>query len=363
MEEEFSVISTSQLSPHHIQLNIIKIAAIATSNQCNKISRPPNQNKTMEEQMEANLTVPYGNTTNNGALRKRRNPAEILQTWAQETVEATAGNSVLTSVMSSKAYDEPLMDRPVWKDPERFVRECGKFKEQDWQAPTQKIGDIIGLSALYADVDDDGGKKADLVGAAAQFMLNVGIIATLLVTIQLNLIIRDAPVHPLVAQGAVFVEEKIWGRQILVGDGSDMLIVILQQLASLWLLISIRDILAFIIKSSKMYGALMYWCADFETRVWFSRTWCVQESEGKIKVLIRGFCRSLIPYVFLSRGPVIAIGLEVMQQSTLHKLDVQVEIAKRMITYRLARKAQDLKKTTDDTSVVIDADADADLEA
>ena len=52
-----------------------------------------------------------------------------------------------------------------------------------------------------------------------------------------------------------------------------------------------------------------------------------------------------------------------MQQSTLHKLDVQVEIAKRMITYRLARKAQDLKKTTDDTSVVIDADADADLEA
>ena len=59
------------------------------------------------------------------------------------------------------------MDRPVWKDAEGFLRGCDQFP-MDWYKPTQKIGDIIGLSALYDD------KKADLVGAAADFMLNVG---------------------------------------------------------------------------------------------------------------------------------------------------------------------------------------------
>jgi len=62
---------------------------------------------------------------------------------------------------------KPIMDRPVWKDAEGFLRGCDQFP-MDWYKPTQKIGDIIGLSALYDD------KKADLVGAAADFMLNVG---------------------------------------------------------------------------------------------------------------------------------------------------------------------------------------------
>ena len=237
-------------------------------------------------------TVPlatYG-SIDAGDFEKKRNPAEILQRWSQETIAATEGNPVLKGVTSSKAYDEPRMDRPVWKDAEGFLRGCDQFP-MDWYKPTQKIGDIIGLSALYADVVDDG-KKADLVSAAADFMLSVGIIATLLVSVQLGYIANEESVHPMVAQGAILVEEKIWGGPLVFGDAGDTAIFVLQQLNTLWLLLSIRDMLAFIVKSSKMYSALMYWCADFESRVWFSRTWCVQESEGKIKYLIRSFCRS-----------------------------------------------------------------------
>jgi len=155
------------------------------------------------------------------------------------------------------------------------------------------------------------------------------------VSIQLGFIAEDASVHPMVAQGAILAEENIWGGPLVFGDAGDTVIFVLQQLNALWLLLSIRDMLAFIVKSTKMHSALMYWCADFETRVWFSRTWCVQQSEGQIKYLIRGFCRSLIPYVALCRGPIIAIALEIMAYA-------QVEIAKRVITYRLARKAQHL---------------------
>lgn len=213
----------------------------------------------------------------------------------------------------------------------------------DWYGPTAKVGDIIGLSALYADVSDDGDNKNDLVGAASDFMLNVGIIATLLVGFQFGFVTEDAPIHPSVSNGAILIEEMIWGGPIVFGDSGDTLIFALQQLSTLWLLLSIRDMLAFIAKSTKMFGALMYWCADIETRVWFSRTWCIQESEGKIRNLMMSFARSLIPYTFLSRGPIIAIALEIMAQSIVYEFDVQVEIAKRMITYRLAEKAQKMK--------------------
>ena len=139
----------------------------------------------------------------------------------------------------------------------------------------------------------------------------------------------------------------------MFGDAGDTVIFVLQQLNALWLLLSIRDMLAFVVKSTKMHSALMYWCADFETRVWFSRTWCVQESEGKMRILVTSFCRSLIPYVFLSRGPVIAIALELMQRSVVQQVMLQIEIAQRMITYKLAEKVQkdamsDGKKSKDE---------------
>jgi len=289
---------------------------------------------------------------------KKRNSKAILKKWADDTIAATKGNVPVANLMASKAYDGPLMERPVWKDPEGFARACGKY--DDWYKPTQKIGEIIGVSALYADVkyDIDGDGVADfeenadeykdLVGAAADFMLNVGIIATLLVSIQVGLILDDAPVHDMIAIGAGLAEEVMG-----VGEDGSMLIFVLQQLASLWLLLSIRDMIAFIVKSTKMYGALNYWCVDLETRVWFSRTWCVQESEGKMRILVTCFCRSLIPYVFLSRGPVIAIALELMQRSVVQQVMLQIEIAQRMITYKLAEKVQkdamsDGKKSKDE---------------
>ncbi len=283
------------------------------------------------------------------ATAKKRNPKAVLEKWAEDTIAAVEGNEDVANLMASKAYDEPLKNKPLWTDPNGFVKKCGKY--EDWYKPTEKIGEIIGVSALFADVkyDGDGDGLAefeenaedykDLVGAAADFMLNVGIVATLLVAIQLELILDDAPVHDMVANAAGIVEEAtgIFGN----GDGT-MLIFILQQFCSLWLMLNIRDMLAFVVKSTKMYGALNYWCVDLETQVWFSRTWCVQESEGKMRYLVRDFCRSLIPYALLSRGPVIAIGLELMQRSIVHQLVVQVEIAQRMITYKLAKKV--LKK-------------------
>jgi hypothetical protein len=276
---------------------------------------------------------------------KKRNTKAILNKWADDTLAAAGGNAAVTNLMASKAYDMPLKERTLWKNPEGFAKDCGKHEE--WYEPTRKIGEVIGLSALFADVkyDDDGDGKADfednaeeykdLVGAAADYLLNVGVIATLLVAVQVELILDDAPVHDKVATGLGFAEKAMGGNE----DGENLTFV-LQQLVALWLLLNIREMVAFIVKSTKMYGALNYWCVDLETQVWFSRSWCIQETEGKMKEMVTGFCRSLIPYVFLSRGPLIAVALELMQRSVVHKLLVQVEIAQRMITYKLAKKVK-----------------------
>lgn len=347
---------------------LLRVKSLLSSKNISLKSKETNQSiekrKMKEEEIEAKLTLPYGGNVS-GGLTQRRNPSGILQKWADETIAATEGNEALKDVMNSKAYDKPLMERPIWKDPPGFLKGCNKHTK-DWYGPTKKVGDIIGLSALYADVDDDGERKKDLVDSASRFMLNVGIIATLLVGFQLGLIASEVPVHPMVVEGVHYLEKKFWGEPIWIGSKEDLqhdlVIIILQQISAICLVLSIRDMIAFIVKSNKMYSALMYWCVDFETRVWFSRTWCIQEAEGKIKVLIRGFCRSLIPYIFLSRGPIIAICMELMQRSIIHRLKILVEIAQRIITYRLARKAKDVKKTNvheDVSSIYIDPSLEA----
>eukprot|EP00935_MAST-01C_sp_MAST-1C-sp1_P001821 g1821.t1 len=80
-------------------------------------------------------------------------------------------------------------------------------------------------------------------------------------------------------------------------------------LGSLWMLSSVLDNLAFICTCAKTYGALMYWCADFDTRVWYSRSWNVQEPQGHIWRIGRDFCVSLVPYFCITRGPIVAAGL------------------------------------------------------
>lgn len=47
-----------------------------------------------------------------GSVEQKKDPAAILQRWADETVAVTAGNPKLKEVMDSKAYHMPLMERP-----------------------------------------------------------------------------------------------------------------------------------------------------------------------------------------------------------------------------------------------------------
>jgi hypothetical protein len=277
-----------------------------------------------------------------GGAGKKKSSTATLQQWAHDTIAVTEGNPTMKIFMESKSFDCPRRYDPLWTNPEKFLNELKQYP-LNWETPTDRVGDVSGVSALYADVDADVDKEGEIAGAAGSFMMIVGVIATLLMTIQFQYVAYPPNVHPLVSNSLIYLENKLWGKIFFVQKFGDLSIFILQQLSTLWVLMGIRDVLTFVTKCIKMYGALNYWCVDAETRVWFSRTWCIQESEDKVRNLIQGFCRSLIPAIFLSQGPIVALGLEVMASSILHETGVHVEIAKRMITYKLARKAQNLK--------------------
>merc|ERR1740121_1414909 len=85
---------------------------------------------------------------------------------------------------------------------------------------------------------------------------------------------------------------------------------ILQQCAALWMLTSIMKNLLRIMKSAKGYGSLMWWCTDLEAKWWFLSWGGIQSFHGDSNGVVVEFCRSLVPYLFVSRGPVVAIALE-----------------------------------------------------
>jgi hypothetical protein len=216
-------------------------------------------------------------------------------------------------------------------------------------------GDMETLAAWIMDakveqLDEDDGVMAEelrqeldgMVHASANFMLNVSVICTLLVSIQITLLAAEASPHPLLAWLLAQAEKAMWGTHALTTNVSEgFLLMVAQQLASLWMLSSVLDNLSFICTCAKTYGALMYWCADFDTRVWYSRTWNVQEPQGHIWRIGRDFCTSLVPYFCITRGPVVAAALYYVGQQITKHMGRHVKFGASMIMLRQAMRVVD----------------------
>lgn len=142
-------------------------------------------------------------------------------------------------------------------------------------------------------------------------MLNIGVICALLVTIQLTLVVYETPVHPVLVEALLRLERAIWGGTFFSDDGGpekyqySLLAFLIQQAVSVYIVPSITNSLLLIMESAKAYGHLMYWSADLETKVWYSRSKNILQSQGVVNGMAGGFIKSLLPYIFVSRGPII----------------------------------------------------------
>jgi len=198
-----------------------------------------------------------------------------------------------------------------------------------------RMGDMEGFSnwitSAKCDRDGDGNvnerelaaQKEEAQGkidAAANFMMNVNIVTALLVTIQLGLVLTEAEMHPMMSAALNKLEETLhigltwYYDSAYYSKGSvteeavevHVLTYVAQHLATIWMLFSIRQGLSLIVKTSKAYGHIMYWAADVETKLWYCQSGQVMWVQGYINGAGRDFLMSLVPYVCLTRGPIIA---------------------------------------------------------
>lgn len=135
--------------------------------------------------------------------------------------------------------------------------------------------------------------------------------------------------HPVLVEALLRLERAIWGGTFFGDAGGpekyqySLLALLLQQAVSVYMVPSITNSLLVIMESAKAYGHLMYGSADLETKVSYSRSKNILQSQGVVNGLAGGFIKSLLPYIFVSRGPVIGfvIGLVMMHFGRMAQKD------------------------------------------
>lgn len=194
--------------------------------------------------------------------------------------------------------------------------------------PTADIGDMEGLASLIKQVkvDKDGTGEIDpdeakeheetlktAIDASANFLLNMGVVGTLLLSIQLPLLLAEAQPHMLVE----VLTKKICGTLSLGEDDYfreddstayqsievNWALLVLQQLASLFMLRSVYTNFRVVMETIKGYGHLTWWCVEPESQTWFMNAGHIVEFQGLANHLLPQFIKSLSIYALLTRGP------------------------------------------------------------
>lgn len=171
---------------------------------------------------------------------------------------------------------------------------------------------------------------------AADFMLNVGVVCTLLVSVQIGVAMSEAEPWPLLAWFAnTYLDNIYMGTVTLAYDEFykstsasadhkwiaeepieiNIFITLLQQASTLWLLWYMLPNLLIIAKSTKAYGHLTWWTAgDPSAMRMFLDTPHIQQFQGQMNGLLPNFCISMCPYLLLTRGPIVALAVYAMSR-------------------------------------------------
>lgn len=272
--------------------------------------------------------------------------------------------------MAMKAFLEQWAE-DVWAMPASHKYLSGKATWSEWfngsdggrLIDNDRMNGMEGLADKFLDVqhelhckvavDKEAARQRQIekakeqIDAAAQFTMAVNFVAALLVTVQLSLVCSETQAHPMMAALLNKMEEymhiaKVWYCDVaFYKDGSvaleepvevHVLTYLLQHLAAMWLLFSVKGNLLLVVRACKGYGHIMYWCPDLETKLWYARSMRAQWVQHRIRDMGNSFMMSLFPYLCLLQGPIVggfcmALAWRLKKEFEDFNVDAAVDIA------------------------------------
>jgi len=174
----------------------------------------------------------------------------------------------------------------------------------DAQCDTDNNGDVTDK-----ELDANSERINSSLEANANFMMSVTVVSALLVAVQLQLIVMEATPYSFALEKHIF--RNLFKSQIkwigTISDQEGLYALILQPLSTITMFPNLVRNLLTILETTKGYGHLMYWCAELETQVWYSRSSNIQKTQDGINRLGSEFCGSLYMYILFTRGPIVVL--------------------------------------------------------
>jgi len=277
-----------------------------------------------------------------------------LENWADEVLEVM-GQEFADKVEDSRSNFCFDSDVP-WSEMKRMM-------DEDPNPDPEIIAAAIMQCQIDENVDSDEKREAvtdemkDAVDASANFVLNISVVSTLLLSIQIPMLLAPVEPHPLISCYA----EKWFGTTVIGEDdyflqGDTMstrpiqacwAIYIMEQLVAMCLLPSIYHNLEIVMVSAKGYGALTWWCPDLGSQAWFRNTVFIGQFQEAANTVIPEFILSLVPYIMLTRGPLLGFALIFVYRRVVFNFFKYDFMSKMSIATRFALKMKDKTLFTD----------------